>query len=138
MNRALKLAISLTVLAACINVLQPASIQAACPTPNSGPDLIVGTLAQLQGSQQIVSLGSDTIGDDTLVAFSVGTTSCNIGNATLNWIPDPDPRHPVIAQNCFRLKTDAAGYNRFEQIGQDWAKHGFAALALSACCTCTN
>ncbi len=114
------------------------SAWAACPGPSNGPDLIVGTLAQLQGSQQIVSFGSDSLNGHTYVAFSVGTTSCNIGNTTVNWYPDPDDRHPVISQNCFRLKPDAAGYTRFEQIGQTWAKHGFAALAQSVCCACTN
>ena len=65
-------------------------------------------------------------------AYSIGTTSCNIGNAPLWWCNDfEDPycevnQHPVIAQNLYRLKD-----GRFEQIGMGWLKHGFLSLNQS-------
>ncbi len=60
-------------------------------------------------------------------AFSVGTTSCNLGSCWLNWFSSTN-KHPVIAQNMYRLRD-----GRFEQIGQSWVKHGFSALAGTVC-----
>jgi hypothetical protein len=65
---------------------------------------------------------------DPIQAYSVGTTSCNIGDEPLNWCDEAggcgmgttSADHPVIAQNLYRLKDD-----RFEQIGMSWLKHGF-------------
>jgi hypothetical protein len=71
-----------------------------------------------------------TIGGIT--AYSVGTTSCNVGTCWLKWISGT-PEHPVIGQNMYRLKD-----GRFEQIGQAWLKHGFTALAGSVCGACNN
>jgi len=68
-----------------------------------------------------------------VVGLAVNTTSWNIGNADLTWLAPPDPRHPFIVQNLYRIKN-----NRFEQIGQSWIKHGFFALADEQCLTsCT-
>lgn len=96
---------------------QPPAISTGGHAASSGPDVI---LAELVGA---ISYGSN-IG---LAAFSVGTTSCNAGDTNLLWIASTN-QHPVIAQNMFRLNN-----GRFEQIGQSWLKHGFAALTGNAC-----
>jgi len=91
------------------------------------PDVIVGDLTgpRLWGTL------------DGKSAYSLGTTSCNIGDENLLWDDTtfdgtPANLHPVIGQNMFRLKD-----GRFEQIGQSWLKHAFCALQLSGLCdTC--
>ena len=96
-----------------------------CDEQGEEPDVIVGDL--------IGVLRHGRVGDIT--AFSIGTTSCNVGTCWLNWIDDT-PDHPVIGQNLFRLKD-----GRFEQIGQSWLKHGFFALSGTLCsqdCISTN
>lgn len=67
--------------------------------------------------------------------YSVGTTSCNIGDKPLNWCDNSggcgagttSADHPVIAQNIYRLKD-----GRLDQIGASWLKHGFTSLNQSA------
>ncbi len=88
----------------------------------SGPDVIVGDLHQVE------SYGSDGSG---IYAYSVGTVSCNVGDEDLLWF-ETTPEHPVISQNLYRYSN-----GRFEQIGQSWLKHGFAALTGNLCSTCT-
>ena len=88
---------------------------------NPGPDVIVGDLHNFTNYSH--SGGID--------AFSFGTTSCNIGTQNLDWFQAPNPLHPVIAQNLFRLHN-----GRFEQLGQAWLKHGFFALDQSLCDNC--
>jgi hypothetical protein len=92
--------------------------------PAAKPDVIVGDISDIRnwGSQ------------GGLTGYSIATTSCNIGTARLDWLPDPDPRHPVIAQNAYRLS--AAG--RIEQIGLSWLKHGFAVAASNVCGNCQD
>ncbi len=89
----------------------------ACDEPGDFPDVIVGDLPDV--------LRHGTSGGIT--AYSIATTSCNIGTCWLNWI-DSTNEHPVIAQNMFRLRD-----GRFEQIGQSWLKHGFFALSETLC-----
>jgi hypothetical protein len=67
---------------------------------------------------------------DGINAYGVGTNACNAGDAPVNWYAS-DSRHPVIAQNMYRLQN-----GRFEQIGQSWAKHGFGSSNFSVCGTC--
>jgi hypothetical protein len=89
------------------------------------PDVIVGSLHQAN------AYGSN----GNFSAYSVGTTSCNIGTCWLNWFQS-SPDHPVIGQTMYRLKD-----GRFEQIGQSWLKHGFFALSQTLCsggCIGTN
>jgi len=88
--------------------------------PAQGPDVIVGGLTgpSAWGGQSGIS------------AFSIGTTSCNIGNVPLVWIAST-PQHPVIGQNLYRLKD-----GRFECVGISWLKHGFTALQQNLCGSC--
>lgn len=77
--------------------------------------------------------------------YSVGTTSCNMGDTPLSWCDQgggcgggtTSADHPVIGQNIYRLKD-----GRFDQIGASWLKHGFVSLNNSAAgCgngTCVN
>ncbi len=97
----------------------PAAAQSnnVCDEPGEAPDVIVGNIS---GRVRHGAVGGIT-------AFSVGTTSCNIGTCWLTWVSSTN-QHPVIAQNMFRLKND-----RFEQIGQSWLKHGFEALSQTFC-----
>ena len=89
----------------------------AGPLTGTGPDVIVADLYQISNYGSVGGIA----------AFAVGTVSCNAGDQTLNWFSNTAD-HPVIAQNIYRLKDD-----RFEQIGQSWVKHGFAAINGNAC-----
>ncbi len=86
----------------------------------AGPDVIVGDLYSPSNWGE----------QNGIRAYSIGTISCNIGDEVLLWISGTE-NHPVIAQNVYRLKD-----GRFEQIGQSWLKHAFAALAGSLCTPC--
>jgi len=92
-----------------------------------GPDVMVVNLSA-PGFDRPNGYGSV----DGVSAFAVGTTSCNVGTASLRW-EQSTPRHPVIAQNMYRLKD-----HRFEQIGMAWVKHGFLATNENACGECAN
>ena len=103
------------------------------------PDVIVGGLgvSGFNGANQndIVEWGTS----GGIMAYSVATTSCNIGTSPLDWYdfngggsPGVE-HHPVIAQNMFRLMN-----GRFEHIGQSWLKHGFCALDQDLCDTCQD
>jgi len=96
-----------------------------CDAEGDEPDVIVGSIHQ---KERWGALGGIT-------AFSLGTTSCNVGSCWLNWI-DFNNQHPVIGQNMYRLKD-----GRFEHVGQSWLKHGFFALSGTLCsqdCVGTN
>jgi hypothetical protein len=86
----------------------------------ANPDVIVGALPAMQ------KFG--TVGGIT--AYSIATTSCNIGNAQLTWQSNTN-QHPVISQNLYRYLD-----GRFEMIGMSWLKHGFCALQQSLCGPC--
>lgn len=112
------------------------------PLPPVGPDVIVG---DMHGSVQNYTPGTTGF-DAGYDALSFGTTSCNIGNAPLMWFNDGDVatygpdianKHPVISQQLYRFSR-VDGASRFEMIGLSWLKHGFLALAQSACCPCIS
>ncbi len=91
----------------------------ACDDPSESPNVIVGNLHQIQRWGTV----------NGITAYSVGTTSCNVGTCWLNWIAGSDNnQHPTIGQNMFRLEN-----GRFEHIGQSWLKHGFYALSENVC-----
>jgi hypothetical protein len=91
-----------------------------------GPDVIVGAIPD------IAKYGSVVTGGQTIMAYAIGTTSCNIGDELLDWFAAPDNRHPFITQNIYRIKS-----GRIEQIGLGWGKHGFTALQGTLCGACT-
>ncbi len=66
------------------------------------------------------------VGDE--IALMASTTAHNVGTAKLDWFASPDPRHPFINQNLFRLDGD-----RITQIGQSWSKHGFGSANAIEC-----
>ncbi len=90
---------------------------------NPGPDV---TVFNLQSTSNYGSSGG-------FRGYSIGTTSCNIGDTPLWWCNDAGDtfcetnQHPVIAQNIYRLKN-----NRFEQLGMSWLKHGFFSVNSSS------
>lgn len=88
----------------------------------SSPDVIVGDIPS------ILRWGSS--GNET--SFSIATTSCNIGNAKMDWIQN-STLHPVISQNLYRVKN-----GRIEQLGMSWLKHGFSVAAGNACGACSD
>ncbi|MDX2130543.1 MAG: dockerin type I repeat-containing protein [Planctomycetota bacterium] len=85
------------------------------------PDVIVG---ELNGISNYTASGG-------IHAYSVGTTSCNIGNQPLLWIAGNN-QHPVIGQSMHRFRI-VNGAGQFEQIGASHLKHGFTALQENAC-----
>lgn len=87
----------------------------------AGPDVIVG---DLYGSSNFGTVSGKA-------AFSIGTVSCNVGDAPLAWYANTT-QHPVISQNLYRLSN-----GRFQQLGQAWLKHGFCALQGTVCSPCT-
>lgn len=67
---------------------------------------------------------------DGVSAYSVGTTSVNLGDVNLEWYGDSS-RHPRIPQNAFRYMD-----GRLTQLGQSWCKDGFCALQQNECGSC--
>ena len=71
--------------------------------------------------------------EGTMIGYSVGTTSCNVGTTNLNWFSSGADRHPLIINNMYRVKDGA-----IEQIGVSWVKHGFCALQQTLCGSCQS
>jgi hypothetical protein len=99
----------------------------------TGPDVIVGEIEESGGGNPVIS-PSATVGN--IVAYGLGTASCNISNLgsggqNLLW-RSSTPFHPIIPQNMYRLKT-VNGSTRFEQLGQSWSKYAFTALTQNVC-----
>jgi hypothetical protein len=96
--------------------------------PTLGPDVTVSVLTD------VTNWGATS----GIRGYSVGTTSCNIGNAPVNWCDDfpncdggqlQPPQHPVIAQALYRLEDE-----RFVQLGISWLKHGFVSTNSGGAC----
>ena len=91
-------------------------------------DVIVGDLT---GTTHPGGIGPERWGTvDGITGYSIGTTSCNVGDVPLNWFGF-NANHPVIAQHMHRIMN-----GRIEQIGQSWVKHGICALQESLCEVC--
>src|SRR5438093_3040392 len=90
-----------------------------------GPDVIVGDLIGLEQSQ------SGSVGGR--VGLALGTDACNKGVQNAAWIALPSNNHPFIPQNLYRMSGGASNDDRFEQIGQSWGKHAFAAASSNTC-----
>ena len=106
-------------------VLARAQDQNLCDVAGEEPDIIVGDITNPKRWGQ----------SGGITAYSFRSDACNLGTCQADWIRDSD-RHPVIAQNLFRLKD-----GRFEHIGQAWLKHGFATIQETTCsvdCTPTT
>jgi hypothetical protein len=87
-----------------------------------GPDVIVGNLIDL------VQLDNGAVNGK--VGVSLGTDACNKGTENVEWIALPDNRHPFIPQNLYRMSGGNDNTQQFEQIGQSWGKHAFAAASI--------
>src|SRR5438094_5768554 len=90
-----------------------------------GPDVIVGDLIDL------VQLDNGAVNGK--VGVSLGTDACNKGTENVEWIALPDNRHPFIPQNLYRMSGGNDNTQQFEQIGQSWGKHAFAAASSNTC-----
>jgi hypothetical protein len=90
-----------------------------------GPDVIVGELIGLEQSD---------FGDaGGRVGLALGTDACNKGTEDVGWHALPSNDHPFIPQNLYRMNGGADNAERFEQIGQSWGKHAFAAASSDTC-----
>jgi hypothetical protein len=91
-----------------------------------GPDVITGAITNIQNAPA----------ENGLDSFTLGQTSCNIGDAVVKW-EGPTPFHPLLCETFYKYEV-VAGAGRFEEIGIGWLKHGFAADTGSLCCECQN
>lgn len=89
----------------------------------AGPDIVVGDMFQLQ------QFG----GSGAQVGLAMGTDACNNGDEEVHFFQLPNPDHPVISQNLYRMSGGPNNNERFEQIGQAWVKHAFGADQLDDC-----
>ena len=115
--------VRMSLLAACTGLL-------LIPTATAlaGTDLIVGELmGDLGTPTEFYNWGKNSP-SDTVTAYSIGTTSCNLGDTEISWALSGV--HPVIGQQAYRIAN-----GRFEQLGMSWVKHGFASLNEDACNT---
>ena len=65
--------------------------------------------------------------------FAGATTACNLGTQVAEWDAGSSGRHPVIAQNLYRLHE-----GRFEHIGMSWLKHSWCAVSEPTCGDCID
>ena len=86
--------------------------------PASGQDLIIGN------ANNVVQVGRE----GSVASFGMESVICNGGTDPLHWFANPDPRHPMMVFNLFRVNDD-----RILQIGGSWAKHGWSSAQADAC-----
>lgn len=82
------------------------------------PDLVC---SEINGAN---SFGSDGMG---MVAYSFGTTICNIGDAPAPWDANSNS-HPLISQSIYKLKD-----HQITQIGIGFVRHTTIPLSGNAC-----
>ncbi|MFT5051097.1 MAG: hypothetical protein ACI8QZ_002505, partial [Chlamydiales bacterium] len=63
-------------------------------------------------------------------AWSMRTTSCNVGNVVVQW-NDGAGNAPVIATSMYRVAN-----GRFEHLGSGWLKYSFCAVNEGSCGSC--
>jgi hypothetical protein len=86
-------------------------------TASAGPDLICSEIN-----------GATNYGfSNGKVAYSFGTTVCNIGDAPNEWVFDTNA-HPLFSQTLYKLKDGA-----LTQIGIGFVRNGLPPLASNAC-----
>ena len=90
-----------------------------------GPDVIVGELLDF------IQYESGEV--NGFVGLALGTDACNKGTENVAWIALPSNNHPFIPQNLYRMSGGADNTERFEQVGQSWGKHAFAAASSNTC-----
>src|SRR5262245_35795811 len=90
-----------------------------------GPDVIVGELLDFIQYENGAVNG--------FVGLALGTDACNKGTENVAWIALPSNDHPFIPQNLYRMSGGADNTQRFEQLGQSWGKHAFAAASSDTC-----
>jgi hypothetical protein len=90
-----------------------------------GPDVIVGELLDF------IQYESGEV--NGFVGLALGTDACNKGTENVAWIALPSNNHPFIPQNLYRMSGGADNTERFEQVGQSWGKHAFAAASSDTC-----
>ena len=101
----------------------PQSARGAPEGFNPGPDVIAGNMADLYVAGAV----------GTQRALATAITTCNAGNAVVNFFAMPNTNHPAAAQNLYRMSGGSGNNDRFEQIGQSWVKHTYGAEQANAC-----
>jgi len=101
----------------------PAFQSVFCSNPPVGPDVICGDVSN--AANYNISGNMD--------AVALGTTSCNVGSALLNWFSGTI-NHPLMGGQVYKYQ-EVSGSGRFESLGQSWLKHAFTALQGTTCCT---
>ena len=62
----------------------------------------------------------------------MGITTCNAGDAFIDFFAMPETNHPAAAQNLYRMS--ASGQQRsFRANGQAWVKHTYGAKQANSC-----
>ncbi len=90
------------------------------PPPGSGPDV---TFQNINGIAQYAPVGG-------VVAYALGTDTCNIGNMDLAW---NNGGSPGVGFNMYRLHD-----GRLVQLGQSWVKIACCAAAHDGGCGTCN